>query len=125
MMQATQGVIADLENRLCAAMLASDVEVLDSLLSPDLIFTNHFGQLTDKERDLAAYRSGLLRIMGLHRSEERILVYGGVAIVTVRTQISGEYGGHPANGEFRFTRVWGASAGDEWKVLAAHSTAVI
>jgi hypothetical protein len=41
-------------------MLRSDVVVLDELLAPELIFTNHLGRVLGKEDDLAAHRSGVL-----------------------------------------------------------------
>ncbi|MGB6870955.1 MAG: nuclear transport factor 2 family protein [Acidobacteriaceae bacterium] len=124
MSQTREPLIIELENQLCAAMLASDTKVLGTLLSADLIFTNHLGQLLGKEEDLSAHRSGLLRIDRLLRSEQRILVRGSIAIVTVRTQITGVYAGYPANGDLRFTRVWAASSQNQWQVVAAHATAV-
>jgi ketosteroid isomerase-like protein len=39
-------------------------------------------------------------------------------------QISGAYDGHPANGDFRFTRVWRFSAHGTWQVVAAHATLI-
>jgi Domain of unknown function (DUF4440) len=50
--------IVEVEDRLRTAMLSSDVAALNELLAPDLIFTNHLGQLLGKDDDLAAYRSG-------------------------------------------------------------------
>jgi hypothetical protein len=42
------------------------------LLSPELIFTNHLGQVLGKADDLAAHRSGLLRIEELRPSEQQV-----------------------------------------------------
>jgi hypothetical protein len=50
--------IVEVEDQLRTAMLCADVAALNQLLAPDLIFTNHLGQLLGKEDDLAAYRSG-------------------------------------------------------------------
>jgi hypothetical protein len=47
--------IVEVENQLRTAMLGSDVTALDDLLAPDLIFTNHLGQLLGKDDDLAAF----------------------------------------------------------------------
>jgi len=53
--------IAEVEERFRTAMLSSDVNVLNELLAPELIFTNHLGQLLGKEDDLAAFDQACLR----------------------------------------------------------------
>jgi hypothetical protein len=113
--------ILDVEDRLRAAMLSSDVFALDALLAPDLIFTNHLGQLLGKEDDLAAHRSGVLKVNELRPSEQHVRFSAGVAIVSVRMQLLGTYNGKPANGDFRFTRVWAFSREKTWHVVAAHA----
>jgi hypothetical protein len=62
--------IVEVEDQLKTAMLSSDVAALDELLAPNLIFTNHLGQLLGKNDDLAAYRSGVLKIAELEPSEQ-------------------------------------------------------
>ncbi|MGD0442962.1 MAG: nuclear transport factor 2 family protein [Edaphobacter sp.] len=113
--------IVDAEERLRTAMLSSDVSALDELLASELIFTNHLGQLLGKENDLAAYRSGMLKVKELKPSEQHIRLTGDVAIVSVRMQLSGTYDDNPANGDFRFTRVWALSPDKAWHVVAAHA----
>ena len=113
--------IVDAEERLRTAMLSSDVSALDELLASELIFTNHLGQLLGKENDLAAYRSGMLKVKELKPSEQHIRLTGDVAIVSVRMQLSGTYDDNPANGDFRFTRVWARSPDKAWHVVAAHA----
>ncbi|MBB5340531.1 nuclear transport factor 2 family protein [Tunturiibacter gelidoferens] len=117
--------ILDAEDRLRIAMLCADVVVLSELLAPELIFTNHLGQLQGRESDLAAYRSGVLKIEQLVPSEQHILVAHEVGIVSVRVQLTGTYNGTPANGSFRFTRVWSLSPDRSWHVVAAHSGLVV
>jgi hypothetical protein len=53
-----QSKIVELEERLRQAMLRSEVSVLDKLIAPELIFTNHLGQLVTKQDDLASHQSG-------------------------------------------------------------------
>ncbi len=113
--------IVDAEDRLRTAMLRSDISALDKLLAPELIFTNHLGQLLGKEDDLVAYRSGLLKVKELEPPEQQVRLNGDAAIVSVRMQLSGTYDGKPANGDFRFTRVWALSPHKTWRVVAAHA----
>jgi hypothetical protein len=82
-----QAQILDVEEQLRTAMLGSDVATLSELLAPDLIFANHLGQLTGKEDDIAAYRSGVLKVMNLEPSEQQIRALGDVAVVSVRMQV--------------------------------------
>jgi hypothetical protein len=42
-------------------------------------------------------------------------------VVSVRMRLIGTYGGAPANGDFRFTRVWARSRQETWQVVAAHA----
>jgi phosphoribosylformylglycinamidine (FGAM) synthase-like enzyme len=75
--------IAESEERLRLAMLRSDVNALNELLAPELVFTNHLGQVLTKQDDLEAHRSGTLEVKVLTPSDEHIQLVGGVAIVSV------------------------------------------
>jgi ketosteroid isomerase-like protein len=112
--------IINAEERLRQAMLASDVSVLSELLAPEIIITSHLGELLGKQDDLAAHASGLIQIHDLKPSEQHIQIHGELAIVSVRMQLSGSYNGSPANGDFRFTRVWAVSSSGAWHIVAAH-----
>jgi ketosteroid isomerase-like protein len=112
--------IIQTEERLRKAMLASDVKVLDELLAPEIIITTHLGELLGKQDDLAAHKSGAFKIHELNPSEQYIQVYGEMAIVSVRMQISGSYHDSPANGDFRYTRVWAISKKGTWHIVAVH-----
>jgi ketosteroid isomerase-like protein len=120
-----QAQIAEVEDRLRTAMLGSDIAALDELLASDLIFTNHLGQLLGKEDDLAGYRSGALKIVSLEPSEQHVRALGDVAVVSVRMRLTGSYEGAPANGDFRFTRVWARSQEERWQVVAAHAGLIV
>lgn len=116
--------IARLEERLLDAMLMSDLDELQELLADDLTFTDHEGGVWSKADDLAAHRAGAIQVDSVVASEQRIRIFDGVAIVTVRLAIVGTFGGHAASGAFRFTRVWIPSRHDGWQVVVAHSTRV-
>jgi ketosteroid isomerase-like protein len=114
--------ILEAEEQLRQAMLASDVAVLEALLSSNLLFTNHLGQRISKEADLAAHRSGELKIKQLAPSAPAIQVVSDtVAVVSVRVCMDGTYAGRPAGGDFMFTRVWARTDAGSWQVAAAHA----
>ncbi len=125
MNNSSQEQIVQVEDRLRVAMLSSDVAALNVLLAPDLVFTNHLGHLLGKDDDLAAYRSGALKVVSLEPSEQRIRTLGDVAVVSVRVQLTGTYAGSPVNGDFRFTRVWARSQQQTWQIVAAHSSLIV
>lgn len=120
MTETIKAQIISAEERLRQAMLASDVSVLNELLAPDIIITSHLGELLGKQDDLAAHESGLIEIDELKPSEQQIKLYGEVAIVSVRMQIGGRYNGSPADGDFRFTRVWAITSSGSWHIVSAH-----
>jgi ketosteroid isomerase-like protein len=125
MTETVETQIINVEERLRQTMLASNVSVLNELLAPEIIITSHLGELLGKQDDLAAHESGLIKIHELKPSEQQIQIHGEVAIVSVRMQILGSYDGSPANGDFRFTRVWAVSANGTWHIVAAHISRVV
>ena len=116
--------IAELEERLRQAMVASNVETLDGLLAGDLIFTNHQGQRMTKQDDLEAHRAGVMEIDAIVLSDRAIRLLGDdAAVVTVSARITGQFAGENFDSTLRFTRVWKQEAG-QWLVVAAQATAV-
>ena len=116
--------ILEAEELLCKAMLESDTVTLDKLLSSDLIFTNHLGQVLGKKDDLEAHKSGLLDISNISVDDQQIKLQQDTAIVFAKLTILGNYAGNPANGTFRFTRVCQNTEGNYWEVIAAHSSVI-
>lgn len=114
--------IQEAEKLLCKAMLESDTVILDSLLSDNLIFTNHLGQVLGKKDDLDAHKSGLLHISNISVDDQQIKLQQDTAVVFAKVTLHGNYDGKPANGTFRFTRVWQNTKGNHWEVIAAHSS---
>lgn len=112
------------EEKLRVAMLNSDTGILDELMSSELIFTNHLGHLLTKQDDIAAHTSGLLTLVELTPSEQRIHMSSGIAIVSVRMQLSGSYAGMKTAGDFRFTRVWSLSPSGNWQIIVANACLV-
>jgi hypothetical protein len=112
------------EEQLRLAMLASDVESLDALISPSLIFTTHFGSVISKRDDLEMHRSETLKFQTIELSEQKILTLGHVAYVSVHVRWSGVFGGSPFQDDVRFSRVWQLSPNNAWQVIAGQSTVV-
>jgi len=112
------------EQQLRLAMLASDVESLDALISPNLIFTTHFGSVLSKQDDLEIHRSGALRFQTIEPSERKMLNLDHVVYVSVRVRVSGIFRGSPFQDDIRFSRVWQLSQNNAWQVIAGQATVV-
>lgn len=115
--------VAEMEARLRAAMLAGDVAALDELLDDDLVFTDQNGRRLGKADDLAAHRSGLLRLDRIEAADAIFRVEGDTALVAVRVELAGSYAGQGFSGAFAYTRVW-LRRGGKWRIAAAHCSAV-
>ncbi len=118
-------IIETYESRLKEAMLSSNIEELDTLLSDDLIFTDQTGSLYSKHDDIAAHKTGYVSIKSIDCSDQRINVKTDTAIVSVLMEISGIFGGNQATAKLRFTRTWYQVEQDKWQIIAAHSTQLI
>jgi hypothetical protein len=116
--------VMDMEERLRQAMLASDCAVLDELVSPELVFTNHMGQALDKQQDLDLHRSGVLRLDRMEPSEVSLRLGAQCAVVSVRMQVAGAYDGMAFQEDLRYTRVWEPAGAGRWRVLAGHASRV-
>lgn len=112
------------EEKLRLAMLAADTGTLDALISPDLVFTTHFGSVISKQDDLGAYRSGALKFRAIEPSERRMLVLDQVVYVSVRMRLSGVFGDTPFDDDIRFSRVWTRAPHGAWQISGGQATAV-
>ena len=116
--------IVELEAGMRTAQLEADVETLERLIADELLFTGPDGQLGTKAQDLAAHRSGAVRIREHQPTELRIRRIGSdVAIVGLRTRLAVEVNGQMVRGTFRYTRIWARELGT-WRVAGGHVSAV-
>jgi len=117
---AMESKILKLEEQLVAAILNSDVEVLEELLHDQLVFVNHTGAILSKKEDLAPHISHDLKITGLAVSDRQLQLFGDTAVVVVTKEIKGSYLNQPFESKLRFTRTWKLYEQD-WKVIAVTS----
>lgn len=117
-------LVCDCEESLRKAMMASDIEILDELLSDDLIFVNHFGHLVTKEVDIEAHRTGLLNFTDVTFLEQKVILLEDSAVTITRVSLKGTYGVEPIEDEMCYTRVW-QMINDECKVITGHCCTVI
>jgi hypothetical protein len=120
----TEAQIIELEERLRQAMLHSDVVELDALIAPELLFTNHLGQIFSKQEDLDAHRSEKFKFTEITPSDRQIQLNHGFTVVSVLMHILGSYEGTPVEQNIRFTRVWAISTSGSIQIIAGHTSAI-
>src|SRR5215208_7849622 len=95
------------EERLYAAMLASNVAELDTLIADDLLFAGPTGELATKEMDLELHRSGGTQFHELTPKELEIRVWSEeFALASAKIFLNGAYLGQAFAAEYRCTRIW-------------------
>ncbi|MCP3163408.1 nuclear transport factor 2 family protein [Myxococcus qinghaiensis] len=102
----TEEVLLAAEESLRQAMLQGDVTALDALISDDLVFVNHTGQVFDKEADLAAHRSRALRLTRMDMSAPIIRYLSAGAVFIVSASVKGTHEGTVFEARLRYSRVW-------------------
>ncbi|ERJ58725.1 nuclear transport factor 2 family protein [Sphingobacterium paucimobilis] len=104
----TKDQILYLENSLYYAIRESDVQALDELLHPDLLFIAPSGDVITKEIDLETYRSGALRVQELIPQVENLNIIDDLAIITLTLELKGLYAEEPFEAKYRYIRFWKA-----------------
>ncbi|MBD1431476.1 nuclear transport factor 2 family protein [Sphingobacterium sp. DN00404] len=98
--------IVEAENRLFAAQLVSNVDILDQLLHDDLIAVAPTGQIVTKQMDLDTHRAKTMIIEDASTEINDIKITGDTALSIVTMTAKGETMGTPIEGKFRYFRVW-------------------
>jgi len=111
------------ELRLLKAIKENNLDELDDLLHPELVFLNPMGQILTKEMDLDNYRSGQIMIEALEPSAQRIRIIKDTAIVTVKIKLKGRYMEHTLDENFHYIRVW-TNENDIWRVIAGSAARI-
>lgn len=117
--------IQQVERRLLAAMLNSDVTELNRLLSDELLATGPTGELFNKADDLAAHRDGVIRIESMVARETTIKLLPNAAIVFALMDMRGFFQSQPVAGRYRYTRLCtNQKEKDRWQIITAHISQV-
>jgi ketosteroid isomerase-like protein len=113
------------EERLYAAMLASDVKELDTLIADDLLFVGPTGELVTKAMDLELHRTGGTKFTELVPMELEIQILSDrFVLTTTKVFLSGTYLGNAFSADYRYLRIW--HKGDQdWKIAGGSVNAVV
>lgn len=115
-----QARIIEYEEMLRSAILSNNIELLEELLSDELIFVNHLGQWLSKEEDINVHRSKSLDIAGMEVLKQEVKLFQELAITVTKVALNGALAtGESIGGEYSYTRVWKDVEG-KLKVVSCH-----
>jgi|SRR5690606_25037832 ketosteroid isomerase-like protein len=102
----TKKEIIILEDKLYEAMKNRNLEDLEDLLHPDLLFIIPSGQTITKKMDLQTYRDGSLKIIELTPKVEELNIIDDLAVITLQMDLKGNYNNKPFEAKYKYIRFW-------------------
>lgn len=120
-----EGQIRQLNTQEVNALLHNDVATLKGLWSDDMVVTNPFNKLINKQQVVGMTASGTLAFTAYDRQIEYVRVYGDTAIVAGNETVTWA-GKLPTAGQvsnLRFTGIWMKQDG-RWQEIARHANMV-
>jgi catechol 2,3-dioxygenase-like lactoylglutathione lyase family enzyme/ketosteroid isomerase-like protein len=122
MKAATDPVTAD--RQFFTALIASDVEALDRLLTDDFILIDVMrGDEIKKSSLLDVLRSGQVRFAAIEPSESNVRLYDRTAIIIGRSQMKGHFGETAFSVSSRYTHAFIEQEG-RWRLVSAQGTQI-
>lgn len=115
--------IEDSEESLRLAMLSSDIQTLDRLVSDELLFIGPDGTTFRKQDDLELHRSKRQKLDQADWKLVEIEEHGDSAISVVTAFLSGSLDDVGFSGRFKYIRMW-ARTGETWRIVGGSITAI-
>ena len=112
------------EQQFFRSLIAGDVEILDRVLGDDFLLIDVMtGSEIPRFDLLAVVRSGQLKFAAVEQIESRLRLYGTTAVITGRTQMSGQFGEMAFAASSRYTHVY-VKGQDQWRLVSAQGTQI-
>jgi len=121
--QATESLLIALENGWNQAQLHHDSKALEGLVADTFISTDNDGTFMTKAQFLADNQDRSYAPSLMANSDERIFLYGNVAVVAGIYHAKGLNKGKPFDHYGRFTDTW-AFLNGKWVCVASHTSAL-
>jgi hypothetical protein len=114
------------EQEFFSSLIGGDVGALDRILSDDFLLIDVMTGSEVKNPDLlAVWRSGQLKFAAIEPIESYVRHYGITAVITGRTQMSGQFGETPFTASSRYTHVFvKVQDQDQWRLVSAQGTQI-
>lgn len=121
-MTITEDVLAR-DRRRWDAMIGNDVDTLDELLHPSLVYTHSNGLVDTKGSYLTSLRDGVVRYLSAERSETALIEAGSTAMITGKATFSVHAFGRDFTINSRYLAVW-IEEGGQWRFVAWQNTPI-
>jgi ketosteroid isomerase-like protein len=118
-----EGRILALETAWNHAEQTKDAAALEQLLSPQLVYIDYDGSISNKEEFLASVKSEGLAPEQITNEQQTVHVFGDCAVVTGIYREKGTRKGKSYNRRGRFTDTW-VKSGGAWHCVASQSTLI-
>jgi hypothetical protein len=112
------------ETRFFEGLLRADRAGLENVLGPDFLLIDVMtGSEIPRSALVEVVASRQLVFESIERLDSRVRLYGGTAIVTGQTQMSGHAGEQGFRAHSRYTHVY-VRVGDGWRLVTAQGTPI-
>ena len=116
--------IESMEEQWRNAVVKGDSSLLEKLLSDDFLAISARGTLSDKQQYMGRIASHTTQFSAFQLMDLKITVHQGSAVAVSQAHIAGVLEGKPIEGVFRYTKVYGRSAGGAWRMTNFEATRV-
>ena len=116
--------IEALEAQWRSALLTANASSMDKMLAEDFLGISSSGTLSDKQQYLHRISSHANQFQSIDLLDLKVRAQGTTAIATSKVHAVGSLEGHPVNGIFRYTKVYGRNPAGQWRVLSFEATRV-
>ena len=122
-MQVESGPLAA-EQEFFGSLIQGDVKGLDRILGDNFLLIDVMtGSEVARSDLLAVLGAGQLKFESVERVESRLRLYGETAVVTGRTQMSGQFGGTSFAARSRYTHIY-VKTQSQWRLVSAQGTQI-
>ena len=116
--------IKELEDQRFQAMIDSDFDTLEKLLSDQLVYTHSTSQSDNRSEYIALCKKGVFKYLKIERPVENMQAYGGnTVVVTGHIKIDAVIEGKAKLLNSRYTDVW-IKGPKGWQMVVWQSTAI-
>ncbi len=116
--------IENLEAQWRSALIKGDPSPIEKMLSDDFLGISSTGTLSDKQQYLHRISARVNEFSAIDLIDLKVRVQPTSAVAISQAHVTGSIDGHPVDGTFRYTKVYGRAANGQWHVLNFEATRV-
>ena len=115
--------LINLDQKRFAAMVNRDFDFLRKVLADDLTYTHSNGKFETKAEFLTEIIDGTLRYQKMEPGDQLVRIYGKMAVITGRCEVSVKQDERVVESKLRYTDVWRKRRG-KWQLVAWQSARI-